>query len=158
DAGYRSAHGRRRPLAAGADAVSFSRTNLLDLASRPGRFEHHLTVVARIGEAQFEIATASEPLYFAHINVSDEYAIGLPTGDALIDGFPLRTFLADAPTGQDVARYNHRVGDVVLHPLGFTHWPGRLRPPFAPVVPPPGMRRCGTSLVFCACAPTPAGE
>jgi hypothetical protein len=134
--------------------VTVSRTNVLDLASRPGRFEHHLTVVARIGEAQLEIATASEPLYFAHVNVSDEYAIALPTGDPLVDGFPLRTFIADAATGQDVARYNHRVGDLVLHPLGSMHWPGRLRPPYAPIVPPPGMRRCGTSLVFCACAPT----
>ncbi len=134
--------------------MSVARTNLLDLASRPGRFEHHLTVVARIGEAQLEIATASEPLYFGHVNVSDEYAMALPTGDAIVDGFPLRTFLSDAATGQDVARYNHRVGDVVLHPLGAMHWPGRLRPPYAPIVPPPGMRRCGTSLVFCACTPT----
>ncbi len=134
--------------------TNVARTNLLELASRHGRFEHHLTVVARIGDAQLEIATASEPLYFAHVNVSDEFAMALPTGDALIDGFPLRTFVTDAATGQDVARYNHRVGDVVLHPLGAMHWPGRLRPPYAPVVPPPGMRRCGTSLVFCACAPT----
>jgi hypothetical protein len=138
--------------------VSVARTNLLELASRPGRFEHHLTVVARIGETQLEIATASEPLYFAHVNVSDEYAIALPTGDALVDGFPLRTFVTDAATGQDVARYNHRVGDLVLHPLGAMHWPGRLRPPYAPFVPPPGMRKCGTSLVFCAGAPTPAGD
>lgn len=136
--------------------TSVARTNLLALASRPGRFEHHLTVVARVGNAQLEIATASEPLYFAHVNVSDEFAMALPTGDALVDGFPLRTFVTDAATGQDVARYNHRVGDVVLHPLGAMHWPGRLRPPYAPIVPPPGMRRCGTSLVFCACAPTPS--
>lgn len=136
--------------------MSIARTNLLELASRPGRFEHHLTVVARIGEAQLEIATASEPVYFAHVNVSDEYAMALPTGDPLVDGFPLRTFVSDAATGQDVARYNHRVGDLVLHPLGAMHWPGRLRPPYAPIVPPPGMRRCVTSLVFCACAPTPA--
>jgi hypothetical protein len=138
--------------------MNVARTNLLELASRPGRFEHHLTVVARIGAAQLEIATASEPLYFAHVNVSDEYALALPTGDALIDAFPLRTFLADATTGQDLARYNHRVGDLVLHPLGAMHWPGKLRPPYAPIVPPPGMRRCGTSLVFCAGAPTSAGE
>lgn len=134
--------------------MTAGRTNLLELASRPGRFEHHLTVVARVGDAQLEIATASEPLYFAHVNVSDEYALALPTGDSLVDGFPLRTFVSDATTGEDVARYNHRVGDLVLHPLGAMHWPGRLRPPFAPIVPPPGMRRCGTSLVFCACAPT----
>jgi hypothetical protein len=133
------------------------RTNLLALAARPGRFEHHLTVVARAGGAQLEIATASEPLYFAHVNVSDEYAIALPTGDAAVDAFPLRTFVSDATSLEDVARYNHGVGDLVLHPFGFLHWPGRLRPPFAPIVLPPGARRCGVSLVFCASSPTPAG-
>src|ERR1019366_9123493 len=133
------------------------RTNLRALASRPGRFEHHLLVVARAGAAQLEMATASEPLYFAHLNVSDEYAIALPTGDETVDRFPMRTFLTDAGTLEDVARYNHRVGDLVLHPLGFLHWPGRLRPPFTPLVFPPGMRRCGVSLVFCASSPTPGG-
>lgn len=133
------------------------RTNLRDLAARPGRFEHHLMVVARAGGAQLEIATASEPLYFAHINVSDEYALALPTGDETVDRFPMRTFVTDARTLEDVARYNHRVGDLVLHPLGFMHWPGRLRPPFAPFVFPKGARRCGVSLVFCASSPTPGG-
>jgi hypothetical protein len=38
------------------------RTNLRALAARPGRFEHHLVVVARAGDAQLEMATASEPL------------------------------------------------------------------------------------------------
>ncbi|MGH7294618.1 MAG: hypothetical protein ACRELB_06790, partial [Polyangiaceae bacterium] len=132
------------------------RTNLRELAARPGRFEHHLTVVARAGGAQLEIATASEPLYFAHVNVSDEHALALPTGDPAVDGFPMRTFVADASSLEDVGRYNHRVGDLVLHPLGLLHWPGRLRPPFAPFVPPPGARRCGVSLVFCASAPTAA--
>ena len=65
--------------------MSVVRTNLLELASRPGRFEHHLTVVARVGDAQLEIATASEPLYFAHVNVSDEYAMALPTGDPPVE-------------------------------------------------------------------------
>jgi len=133
-------------------------TNLRALAARPGRFEHHLVVVARAGVAQLEIATASEPLYFAHINVSDEYAIALPTGDATVDRFPLRTFVTDAGTLEDVARYNHRVGDLVLHPLGYMHWLGRLRPPFTPFVFPPGMRRCGVSVVFCASSPTPGGR
>jgi hypothetical protein len=133
------------------------RTNLRVLAARPGRFEHHLLVVARAGGAQLEMATASEPLYFAHVNVSDEYAMALPTGDETVDRFPMRTFVTDAGTLEDVARYNHRVGDLVLHPLGFLHWPGRLRPPFTPFVFPPGMRRCGVSLVFCASSPTPGG-
>lgn len=131
------------------------RVNLRELAARPGRFEHHLVVVARAGGAQLEIATASEPLSFAHVNVSDEYAVALPTGDDTIDRFPLRTFVTDPRTLEDVGRYNHRVGDLVLHPFGLMHWPGRLRPPYEPFVFPAGMRRCGVTLVFCASAHSP---
>ncbi len=130
------------------------RLNLKELAARPDRFEHHLIVVAKLGCAQLEVATASEPLYFAHVNISDEYAVALPTGDPLLDAFPMRTFVADAKTGADVGRYNHRAGDVVLHPLGFAHWPGKLRPPYTGLDIPPGMRRCGVSLVYCASVPT----
>ncbi|MEJ7603133.1 MAG: hypothetical protein WKG01_34920, partial [Kofleriaceae bacterium] len=97
-----------------------------------------------------EIVTASEPLYFGHVNLSDEYALPLLCGDDLVDRFPLRTFLADATTGEDVGRYNHRIGDLVLHPVGFQHWPGKLRPPYEPFDVPPGIRRCGLSLVYCA--------
>ena len=131
------------------------RTNLRELMARPARYEHHLAVCASVDGVQLEVTTASEPLYFNHINVSDEYAIALPTGDELIDRFPLRTFLSDPVTGEDVGRYNHRVGDLVLHPDGLLHWPGRLRPPYDPFEFPPGMRRCGLSLVYCASTPTP---
>lgn len=132
------------------------RTNLRTLVARPERYEHHLMVCATVDGAQLEITTASEPLYFSHINLSDEYAIALPTGDELVDRFPLRTFLSDPRTGEDVGRYNHRVGDLVLHPEGLLHWPGRLRAPYEPFDFPPGMRRCGLSLVYCASEPTPA--
>lgn len=132
------------------------RGNLRELAARPDRFEHHLVVVAATAGAQLEIATASEPVYFAHVNISDEYAVALPTGDPMIDAFPLRTFLVDPVTGADLGRYNHRAGDVILHPVGHGHWPGRLRPPYAPMEFAPGMRRCVMSLVFCAATPTPA--
>jgi multimeric flavodoxin WrbA len=135
-----------------------ARTNLRELAARRERLEHHLTIVAKLGDAQLEIATASEPLYFAHINISDEYVVALPTGDDLVDRFPLRTFLSDAKTGADVGRYNHRIGDLVLHPVGSLHWPGKLRPPFEPFAIPKGMRRAGVSLIYCAGAPTPAAE
>ncbi len=131
------------------------RTNLRELAARPDRFEHHLVVCASVGGAQLEITTASEPLYFAHVNVSDEFALALPSGDELVDRFPLRTFLSDPTTGEDVGRYNHRIGDLVLHPERWLHWPGRLRPPYEPFDFPPGMRRAGLSLVYCASAPTP---
>jgi hypothetical protein len=66
----------------------------------------------------------------------------------------LRTFLSDPESGEDVGRYNHRAGDLVLHPEGLLHWPGRLRPPYEPFDFPPGMRRCGLSLVYCASIPT----
>lgn len=127
-----------------------SRTNLRALAARPDRFEHHLVVVATIGGAQLEIATASEPLYFGHVNLSDELTIALPTGDALVDGFPLRTFVLDTETAELVGRYNHRPLDLVLHPYGFMHWPGMLRPPYAPFDFPRGSRRAGLVLVACA--------
>ena len=134
------------------------RTNLRMLAARPLRFEHHLIVVGSVGVAQLEIATASEPLYFAHANISDEYAIALHTGDAMIDGFPLRTFLTNPATLEDVGRLNHRTGDLVLHPHGLLHWPGRLRAPYAPFAFGPGMRRTGVTLVYCASRPTPPGD
>jgi multimeric flavodoxin WrbA len=131
------------------------RTNLREIVARRERFEHHLIVCAAVGSAQLEITAASEPLYFGHINISDEYALALPTGDDLIDRFPLRTFVSDPATGSDLGRYNHRIGDLVLHPIGLLHWPGRLRPPYAPFDVPPGMRRCGLSLVYCAGVKTP---
>jgi multimeric flavodoxin WrbA len=131
------------------------RVSLRELAARPGRFEHHLMVVARVGDAQIEIATASEPLYFAHHNVSDEYAIAMSTGDQLLEGVPFLTLFTDPDTGEDVGRVRHRIGDLVLHPLGTLHWPGRLRPPFEPYHFGPGERRTGYSVVFCASKPTP---
>lgn len=133
------------------------RVNLRELVARPERFEHHLIVCATLGRVQLEVVTASEPLYFGHVNFSDEYALALPCGDALIDGFyPIRTFVSDAASGADVGRYNHRAGDLLLHPVGYLHWPGRLRPPYAPFELPPGIRRCGLSLVFCASEPAPS--
>lgn len=133
--------------------IPLERINLRDVVSRPDRFEHHLLVAATIDDVQLEVVTASEPLYFSHVNLSDEYAIALPTGDDLVDRFPLRTFLTDATTHTDVGRYNHRNGDLVLHPQGFLHWPGRLRAPYEPFDFPPGMRRTGLSLVYCANKP-----
>jgi multimeric flavodoxin WrbA len=133
-----------------------ARINLREMVARPDRFEHHLVVCATVGRVQLEIVTASEPLYFGHVNLSDEYAVPLPCGDDLVDKFPLRTFLSDAHSGADVGRYNHRNGDLVLHPVGYLHWPGRLRPPYEPMELPPGVRRCGLSLVFCANVHTPS--
>lgn len=131
------------------------RTNLRELEARPGRFEHHLMVVARLGVAQLEVAAASEPLYFAHHNISDEYALPMTCGDPMAEMVPFRTFISDLGDGRDLARINHGVDQLVLHPHGFLHWPGRLRPPYQPMQFAPGMRRSGFSLVFCASRPTP---
>lgn len=134
------------------------RKNLRELMSRPGRFEHHLLVFAGVGGAQLEITVASEPLYFGHVNISDEYALALPTGDEVADRVPLRTFVSDPISGDDLGRYRHRVGDLVLHPEGYLHWPGRLRPPYSVMTWPDGMRRTALALVFCANRPTAAAS
>jgi hypothetical protein len=131
------------------------RVNVHELAARPHRLEHHLLVVAELGTAQLEIATASEPLAFAHHNISDEYAMALPTGDAAIDAFPHHTFLTDPSSLVDVGRLDHRVGDLVLHPHGLLHWPGRVRHPARPLSYPPGPRRGGLALLYCAVHPSP---
>ncbi len=134
------------------------RTNLAELAARPGRFEHHLMVVGTVGDLQIEIATASEPVYFAHANISDEYAVAMPTGDSLADGFPMRTVVLDRVSRDETARYKHLAGDLLLHPHGHLHWPGRLRPPYEPFVFAPGTRRSGYTLVFCGRRPIAPGE
>lgn len=131
------------------------RTNLRALCARPGRFEHHLMVVARIGDDRLECPTASEPLYFAHENLSDEWVVTLPTGNAMLDAFEPRVFIQDAASGEDESRFVQRTLELVLHPYGHLHWPGRLRPPYAPPPVPPGMRQCGLTLVYCAAVDTP---
>jgi hypothetical protein len=123
-----------------------------------GRWEHQLIVVGRVGDAQIECVTFSEPLAFAHANVSDEYALLLPFGDPLLDAMQGRTFLSRPDTGDDVARYKHGCLDLVLHPHGLMHWPGRLRRPYEPFAFPPGARRRGLSLVFSCAAPRTPGE
>src|SRR4051812_3981325 len=80
-----------------------------------GRTEHQLVVVGTVGDAQIECVTFSEPLAFAHANISDEYAVLLPTGDAMLDAFQGRTFVSARNSGDDVARYKHGCLDLVLH-------------------------------------------
>ncbi len=90
--------GASHPLAR-SPLAGARRASLRELAARPGRFEHHLVVVARAGGAQLEIATASaSPSTSPTSTCPDEYAIALPTGDDTTDRFPLRTFLTDART------------------------------------------------------------
>ncbi|MCA9716636.1 MAG: hypothetical protein KC468_18335 [Myxococcales bacterium] len=141
-----------------APPAPIRRVNLRELVARPGRFEHHLMVVGRVGALQLEVVTASEPTPFGHVNISDEYAVALPTGDPMLGAFQFLTFLGDPASGRDVGRIRHGQGDLVLHPYGSLHWPGRLRPPFAPMELGPGMRRTGLSLVLCASSPLAPGE
>ncbi len=112
-------------------------------------------IVGRVGDTQLEIATASEPLYFWHQNLSDEYVLPLPTGDPMLDAFPMRSFFGDPGSGQDVGRVKYTVGQMVLHPFGLLHWPGRLRAPYKTFDFAPGMRRTGLTLVVCAGRVTP---
>lgn len=133
------------------------RTNLRELAARPGRFEHHLVVVGQVGSVQLEIPTASEPLFFAHRNFSDEYVVALDTGDPMAAQFPFRVFIQDPETMETLTRINHRVNELVLHPYGYLHWPGQLRPPYDPPRFAPGIRRCGLTLVCCAADTTLPG-
>ncbi|MEZ4237450.1 MAG: flavodoxin family protein [Myxococcota bacterium] len=125
------------------------RVNLRTLMARPERFEHHLVVVATLGGAQLEAVTASEPLAFAHVNRTDEYAAALPTGDPRLGALRFLTLLSDPASGEDVGRIKHGEGDLVLHPQGLLHWPGRLRPPYRSFPFPPGARRARLSLVLC---------
>ncbi len=130
------------------------RVNLRELQARPGRFEHHLMSVGQVGVAHLEIVTASEPVFAAHLNISEEYAVPLATGDAMGDSFPFRTFLMDPDTGADVGRIKHKVNQLVLHPHGLMHFPGRLRNGYETFEFAPGMRRCGITFVCCASKPT----
>lgn len=134
------------------------RVNLRELAAREGRFEHHLLVVGRVGSAQLELPTASEPLSFAHANLSDELVVVLPTGSPLVDAARFRVFVSDPDGGVDVLRVNHYAGQLLLHPFGYLHWPGRVRDAFEVPSFPPGMRRAAVTLVCCACRVTPTHE
>ncbi|NLE47561.1 MAG: hypothetical protein GX614_04100 [Sandaracinaceae bacterium] len=134
------------------------RTNLRELTARPGRYEHHLMVVASIGPNQLEAPTASEPLYFAHQNFSDEWVVTLPTGNPMLDSFEPRIFIQDKESFGDESRFLQRTLELVLHPYGHLHWPSRLRPPYAPPPIPPGLRQCGLTLVYCANVDTPPDE
>lgn len=134
------------------------RTNLRELTARPGRFEHHLMIVASIGPNQLEAPTASEPLYFAHENFSDEWVVTLPTGNAILDSFEPRVFIQDTESFEDESRFVQRTLELVLHPYGHLHWPSRLRYPYTPPRVPPGLRQCGLTLVYCANVDTPPDD
>ncbi len=59
--------------------------------------------------------------------------------------------MSDPRSGEDVARYNHRSEDLVLHPKGYLHWPGRQRAPWTPFALPPD--RAGDAKAYATPAP-----
>src|SRR5690606_32966409 len=88
-------------------------------------------------------------------NVSDEWVVTLPTGNPMLDSFAPRIFIQDVASGEDESRFQQRNLELVLHPFAHLHWPGTLRPPYAPPPVPPGMRQCGLTLVYCSGVRTP---
>ncbi len=59
--------------------------------------------------------------------------------------------MSDPRSGEDVARYNHRSEDLVLHPKSYLHWPGRQRAPWTPFALPPD--RAGDAKAYATPAP-----
>lgn len=136
-----------------AGVKGFSILNLKVWAANPKQLEHRLTILAEIGDSVIEVVTASEPLYFGHVNYSDEFNLVYPLGLAPLDGIFVQTYLMDPDTGASLGHYESSVGDIVVHPVGICHWPGympnteKFRPPRAE------MRMRILSMVYCAKGP-----
>lgn len=142
--------GRLEPRAPEAGRLEL--LNVKAFAAAPDRVEHWLQPVARIGDCVIESATSSEPLYFAHVNVSDEFNILMPTGDVILDHAKGRTFFFDAET-DDVLGYTMAgAGDVLVNPVGVAHWPGQLKDPYTRI-PEAEERRKLFALVYCSLTP-----
>ncbi|MCA9772341.1 MAG: hypothetical protein KC466_08025 [Myxococcales bacterium] len=131
------------------EAARLELMNLRAFAAAPDRLEHFLEPVARIDDCILENATASEPLFFGHVNVSDEFNFLMRTGDVLMDHGRGRTFFFHPETGALIGYTLAGAGDVVLHPQGLVHWPGQLKDPFTPV-PQGDERRKLFTIVYCS--------
>ncbi|MEW6775153.1 MAG: hypothetical protein AB1405_02565 [Bdellovibrionota bacterium] len=139
--GRLSAEGRR---------TGFSLLNIREWASNPKLLEHRLTILAEVRDAVIEFVTASEPLYFGHVNYGDEYNLVFPTGHHGIDAIEVRTALLDADTAEVLGFYSGGVGDIIVHPVGLCHWPGYMSKPefFRPPSGPARFRIL--SMVYCS--------
>lgn len=138
-----------------SDAVALDNLRVYGASKR--RYEHNLEPIAQVGEEVLEIATASEPLYLGHINLTDEFNILMTTGDRLMDNTLVRTFFF-RPYSEELVAYSFGApGSVVLHPVDFCHWPGKLKDPFAPQETTMERRRLLT-LVYCGRCPDPSPE
>lgn len=136
----------------------FSLVNLRVWAANPKQLEHQLTPIAEVGECVIEVVCASEPLFFGHVNYSDEFNLVFPTGFGPIDGIDAKTYLIDPETGEELGAYLSKIGDIVLHPVGLAHWPGYLKRYMEYRPPSKGARFRILSTVYCAKGPVRYNE
>ena len=122
------------------------RTNLRELAARPSRFEHHLTVVARAGVraardrhgVRAPLLRPRQRLGRVRPRASDRGRHHRPASRCgRSSRTRRRSRTSAATTTASATSCSTR--------CGLLHWPGRLRPPYEPLVLPRGMRRCGLS-------------
>lgn len=139
-------------------AEGFSLLNLRVWAANPGQLEHQLTIVAEVGEAVIEAVCASEPLFFGHVNYSDEFNLVMPTGFGPIDRIDAKTYLFDPESGEELGCYQSKIGDIVLHPVGLAHWPGYLKRYMDYRPPSKAQRFRILSTVYCAKGPVGYNE
>lgn len=128
----------------------FGHFNLRAFAGAANHLEHVLEIVMRIDNTVIEMSTASEPLYFGHSNWGDEYNILFPTGDEMVDNFPGRTVFTDTDTAEQLGYVKATNGAMTVHPVGMSHWPGKLKEPEKIFIPPDEIRRKLFAVVFCS--------
>ena len=122
------------------------RINLRELAARPGASSITWSSCARVGRG-----AARDHHGVASRSISDTSTCRTstrsrcPSGDELVDGFPLRTFLSDPATGEDAAplQPSHRRPRAASAGRGCTG-PAACGRPYEPFDFPPGMRRART--------------
>lgn len=139
-------------------APAFRLVNLRVWGANPKQLEHQLTIVAEVADAVIEAACASEPLYFGHVNYSDEFNLVFPIGFAPIDNMDVKTSLLDTETGEELGHYLSKIGDIVLHPVGICHWPGYMHRYKDYRPPSDTMRMRVLSTVYCASGPVKYNE
>ncbi len=127
----------------------FGWMNLRARAGAKVRLEHILEIVMRIDDTVIEMATASEPLYFGHSNWGDEYNLLFLTGDDMADAFPGRTVFTDTDSAEQLGYVKCANGTMTVHPVGMSHWPGKLKEPHKIFNPPDELRRKVFAAVFC---------
>ena len=145
-------------IALKSGAPAFSLVNLRVWGANPKQLEHQLTIVATVADAVIEAATASEPLYFGHVNYSDEFNLVFPVGFAPIDNMDVKTYLIDADSGKELGYYQSKIGDIVLHPVGVCHWPGYMHRYQNYRPPSDAMRMRVLSTVYCSAGPVKYNE